>query len=69
MVVGLNYLWSLRWLQWFTLTPVAHARGALTPERLHVHRKTSFYGSPTSTPLTLSNNGALLLWQAQASCS
>ena len=46
--------------------PRAHARGALPPKSLCVCRERYSYDSP-ALPLTLPNNGALLLLQAQAS--
>ena len=36
----------LRWLLWFAPTPVAHARGALSPETRHMHKERCYYHSP-----------------------
>lgn len=50
-------------VQWLVPILITHTRGPLLPENLHVQ---SFCGGPAPT-LTLLNNGALPLWQAQAS--
>ena len=67
MGVGYAQLGSVRWLWQFVFIPLAHARGTPLPESLYICRESCSYGGPIPPPLTLPNNDALLLWQAQAS--
>ena len=66
VVVGHAYLWNLRWMQKFA--PAQYFTQEVPhPLKACVHREGSSYGRPITPPLALPSNGALLLWQAQAS--
>ena len=54
-----SHLWSLRGLQWLALAPRAHESDILKAESLHVEEAPLIV---LPSPLTPSNNGALLLW-------
>ena len=65
VVLDLTHLWNLRCLWWFLPIPVVCVKGALLLESLCRCREKSSYDSPALLPLTLPNNGALLLWWAR----
>ena len=67
VVAGHAHLWSLRWLHWFALATCSPCKRCSATESLHMHRQRYSYGGPAYSPLTLPNNGVLLLPWAQPS--